>query len=208
MERLSAERVRTEILKLLKAPAPVTTLRWMREDGILARVLPEADDSARLERLVEMERSLGIADPIRRLGALVARGDDAAAALAGRLRLSNRERSRLAAMFTGEAGVDETSGAAAWQRAFYRHGADATADRALLTAAATQAPVPRGLVAAAAAWQRPVFPLTGEDAMALGLAGAAIGEALRAVEAAWIDENFRPGRAELLERLRRWKPDG
>jgi poly(A) polymerase len=58
-------------------------------------------------------------------------------------------------------------------------------------------------VLAVAAWEPPAFPVAGRDAGALGLpSGPRVGALLRAVEAWWIAEDFRPGRAECLARLR------
>jgi tRNA nucleotidyltransferase/poly(A) polymerase len=48
------------------------------------------------------------------------------------------------------------------------------------------------------------LPVDGGDAKALGLAeGQAVGEALRTVEAWWIEQDFAPDRAQALERLAR-----
>ena len=42
----------------------------------------------------------------------------------------------------------------------------------------------------------------GDDAMAAGLSGPEVGQALRAAEAAWIDSDFTMGRTELLALLK------
>ncbi|MGB8602679.1 MAG: hypothetical protein WCD42_10855, partial [Rhizomicrobium sp.] len=50
----------------------------------------------------------------------------------------------------------------------------------------------------------PDFPLSGRDALAAGLpAGPAIGQALREVEAWWMEHDFLPGPQELLGELNR-----
>ncbi|MGE4220379.1 MAG: CCA tRNA nucleotidyltransferase, partial [Alphaproteobacteria bacterium] len=74
---LSAERVAAELMKLLAAPDPVPVLRLMRAEGVLARVLDEARDLARLARMVRIDAA---ADPLRRLAALLP--SDPAGALA------------------------------------------------------------------------------------------------------------------------------
>jgi len=43
LDRLSAERVWSELKKLLCAPDPARALLWMRQAGVLSRVLPESD---------------------------------------------------------------------------------------------------------------------------------------------------------------------
>ena len=70
------------------------------------------------------------------------------------------------------------------------------ADHALLSGADV-----RDHLAAIRLWQRPDFPVGGEDALAAGLEGKAVGEALRALEEWWMGEDFQPDRDALLQRL-------
>ncbi|WP_395670677.1 CCA tRNA nucleotidyltransferase [Phenylobacterium sp.] len=176
---LAAERVQAELLKLLAAPDPRAALRLMAESGVLAVVAPEATDLERLDRLVA---EAGPADPLLRLAALVSGGPDAGLAFARRLRLSNAARDRLAAALgplpdDGRAGI-------------YRLGAVAFADRARLAFAGPE------VVALAEQWTAPTFPLGGDDAIQAGLPrGPQVGEALRAVEAWWIEQGFPPREA-------------
>src|SRR3954447_12514983 len=92
LPKLSAERVASELLRLLAVPNPVPALGMMAEDGVLAAILPEAQRLDRLERLVGLEPEC---DPLRRLAALVETDAAGAEAVAERLRLSNAERDRL-----------------------------------------------------------------------------------------------------------------
>ena len=48
------------------------------------------------------------------------------------------------------------------------------------------------------AWDKPHFPLKGEDALKLGLKGRAVGQALRMVEDQWIESDFTFTRDVLL----------
>jgi tRNA nucleotidyltransferase/poly(A) polymerase len=49
----------------------------------------------------------------------------------------------------------------------------------------------------------PAFPLDGNDVMALGIEeGPEIGVALREVETWWVEQDFTPDRAALLQRLK------
>jgi poly(A) polymerase len=88
--------------------------------------------------------------------------------------------------------------------AIYAYGPEAVADRAVLEAAQTERT--DDLAARLATidnWKRPVFPVGGDDALAAGLTGPEIGQALRAAEAAWIDSDFSVGREGLLGLLKR-----
>jgi poly(A) polymerase len=201
LRRLSAERVSKELLKLLGAPDPRLSLGLMAETGVLAHVLPETSSLRRLERLVKLEAALGRSpDPLLRLAALLPPGSEGAHAVGRRLRLSNPETARLAAALGGD---DPPLGGDAASVALYRLGPAAYADQVLLTGAQAGQPAAdlQAGLAMAAAWSRPMFPLRGEDALASGARGPAVGDALRAVERAWVDGGFREGRPELLARL-------
>src|SRR5262252_88932 len=65
---LSGERIAQELVRLLEIPQPTRILQMMRDDGVLAVVLPEACRLDRLQRMIETE---SVPDPLRRLAALV-----------------------------------------------------------------------------------------------------------------------------------------
>ncbi|MEX2647899.1 MAG: CCA tRNA nucleotidyltransferase, partial [Alphaproteobacteria bacterium] len=70
LARLSGERVRNELLKLLAAPDPRPALRLMRAAEVLAVVLPEAGALDRLALLAALDASYP--DPLSRLATLIA----------------------------------------------------------------------------------------------------------------------------------------
>ena len=59
----------------------------------------------------------------------------------------------------------------------------------------------RDLLAAVSVWRRPDFPLTGDDALAVGLAGPEIGQALSRVAKVWVESDFFLEREALLPLL-------
>ena len=92
LDRLSAERVWAELKKLLSAPDPSRALLWMRQAGVLTKVLPESEKWGidAIHGLVAAERDLGwAADAMLRLEAIVPPDAERMQALAGRLKLSN-----------------------------------------------------------------------------------------------------------------------
>lgn len=207
LRNLSAERVRDELLKLLAAPDPLPSLRAMAETGVLEIVLPEAQDLDRLARLTAIERSLSWSDSVRRLGALIVNGLPVldAAALAERLRLSNKERDRLARMALDRSGYRADMDPAAIRAALYRLGKETFCDLALLAWAGDSQADPeawRAVLALAEEWTPPRFPLTGADAIALGVKpGPELGRLLRETEAWWIENDFAPDRPVLRAHL-------
>jgi poly(A) polymerase len=198
---LSAERVASELLRLLAVPNPVPALRIMVEDGVLAAILPEARRLDRLERLIPQEPQ---PDPLRRLAALVETDAVAAEAIAERLRLSNAERERLAGLARPWP-LNPAADARAQRRAVYDLGAERYRDLALLLAAEGKLDERwlAKLLDLTAHWAPPRFPLAGRDVTALGIPpGPPVGQLLIEVRQWWEEADFAPDRAACLDHLR------
>ena len=92
LSRLSPERVRAEILKLLAARNAAEVVSAMHESGVLQLAIPTTADPERLTRLQAIERALGQPpDALARLAALAVDEPSQALSLAQHLRLSNAE---------------------------------------------------------------------------------------------------------------------
>jgi poly(A) polymerase len=206
LKLLSGERVQKELLRLLEAPDPVPALLAMRTSGILAEILPAPAAIERLDTLEGVMRAHGLApDAILLLAALLP-SHEAARDVAAGLKLSNADRDRVLDALGAKLAVDASLSPEAARRVLYRVGARRFKDRLLLNWAEAQAGAKDGpwsaLLALARAWQPPIFPLDGRDAMAAGVAeGPAVGRILAAVEQWWVEQGFAPGRDALLARL-------
>lgn len=200
---LSAERIAAELLRLLGAPNPEPVLRLMAGAGVLAQVLPEATNFERLKGLTKLDAA--DPDPLRRMAAVIAVDAGAAEAMAGRLKLSNGHRRRLIGLAhlppVSPDGKDPVL-----RRALYSVGRQKFQDDVYLRWAEDADGTQPGWLRVLNfpdAWTPPPFPLSGEDALAAGIPqGPAIGEALSEIEAWWIAEDFQPGRADCLKKLR------
>ena len=201
LARLSAERIAAELLRLLEASDPAPVLGLMSDGGVLQRVLPEATNRRRLERL--SLRDVDDADALLRLAAVLDVDSEGAAAVSARLRLSNRDRDRLVRL-AKSAPIRPDAADGALRRRLYRSGREAFRDRALLSWAEEDVGAsgwPR-VLSFSETWSPPAFPLTGDDALALGLRGTAVGDSLRAVEDWWVAQDFAPDRDACRARLR------
>lgn len=206
LTRLSGERVRNELLKLLAAPDPMPALALMRETGVLAVILPEAGGFELLDALAGIDDG----DPLRRLGALLDRDP---ATVAQRLRLSNAKRDRLVRLVPPDPPIEPDMAPATLRRLVYRHGADAVIDAAYLGRARRGAAA-RGFQAAielAQHWARPTFPLKGRDIIAAGVPrGPGVNALMKELESWWESKDFEPDRnaclAELGSRLMATSP--
>src|SRR4029077_10183656 len=88
LARLSAERVRGELLRLLVAPRGPELVRSMLDYGLLPLVLASAPRPTLLRRLADLEAALACQpDAVLRLGAVAVEGAGEAGGLALRLPL-------------------------------------------------------------------------------------------------------------------------
>ena len=211
---LSAERVWTELKKLLSAKDPSRALLWMRQTGVLTAVLPESEkwgiDS--IHSLVETERALGWpVEPLLRLAAIVPPDAERMAKLAERLRFSKAEAAALIAWAEASAPAP-SMGEGEFKKLLYRSGSQGTEwrlrlglasararavedDKALMDAAGFQR-----LLDILSRWERPSFPLRGRDLLEHGFApGEAVGAKLAELEDMWIASDFALTREALLE---------
>ena len=230
---LSGERIQTEMLKLLSAEDPLPALHAMQSAGVLTVLLPEAQDTERLARLVEIERRVGDAEPFRRLAALI---DGAAAAktVAERWCLSADDRARLAALVADKvdpkafavdaspatfhfhippvevthrtAPINPGLDCRGQRRLLYRLGAEFFSEKVLDAWSAEggdeHEAAWRTMLETADRWEAPTLPVQGADVLARGiLEGPEVGHLLTAIEDWWIERDFVPDRAALLEKL-------
>jgi poly(A) polymerase len=195
---LSGERVRKELLRTLEAPGAADALDAMREAGVLDHWLPEHAGTARLRILMAREDT---PDGLRRMAAILPADADAVA-IAKRLRLSTQESLRLQVMLAREPATDIAGGPRAWRAGIYRLGNGLYVDRLLLAIDASGDW--RAALALARAWTAPELPVTGGDALKLGLKpGPKVGALIDAVESWWVDRDFAPDRAACLAELER-----
>jgi poly(A) polymerase len=207
---LSGERVAGEMLRLLLAPDAAGVVALMLRERILEPILPELTDVDRLSALVGIESEAAEPDAIRRLASLIAKDGGAAAAVAERLRLSNRQSERLVAMAARESRVTPTDDASVQRRELYRLGRELYRDLALLSWAdalregrGEDAARYHALVAAAEAWQPVFLPVKGADVLDLGIErGPEVGRLLMELEEWWVNGDFRAGRKECLAKLK------
>jgi tRNA nucleotidyltransferase/poly(A) polymerase len=203
LERLSRERVRMELLKLLVARHPVPALAVMTESGLLGPVLGGVPQLASFSNMIKVEAASGIPkDAVRRLGALGVLVVEDAERLWHRLRLTNVEHGRLQAMGDKWWQVSPARGAQAARALLYRLGPQHFADRVLLAWARSPAgaadPAWRELATLSQRLRPPVFPLRAAYFLARGVPkGPPLGVAMRAAEEAWIAADFPADSAPL-----------
>ncbi|MCB1536589.1 MAG: CCA tRNA nucleotidyltransferase [Rhodoblastus sp.] len=209
LERLSAERVRAEIVKLLAARRGPEIAREAAEAGLLDFFLAGVAGPVRLDRLAAIEQAQQLAaDPVLRLAAFAVLTPEDADRLRDRLRLSNAEHRRLHA---AAGALERLHGSAvpphgtALAELVFSRGADAVLDALLLAhAESTAAPADVAWRTAredANALRELKLPVSGEDLKQRGVTeGRAIGATLKTLQAKWIRAGF-PRDPAIIARL-------
>jgi poly(A) polymerase len=198
LARLSRERVRMELMKLLVAPGAPATLEIMADSGLIEPFVG-VPLATHVRALAAIEAELGVGpDPVMRLGALAVHVPDDADRLAERLRLANAERDRLRSMaerWRAVAAAARSQDEAALRGLVYRLGPETFRDRALFawlrSGAGPSDTAWKDVVTLPARWQAPHSPFKAADFIAQGVAkGPQLGAALSAAEEAWIAADF------------------
>lgn len=171
---LSAERIWSELKKIMQAPAPLAAVEQMQQTGVLEIILP----GAQFKRFALLLAQGAPADPLLRITALT--DED----LAPRLRLS----------------AAEAQAMKEWRKPFTLNPKDADAQlrRALANTKREALIAQSWLYGGGEAWadlrgrleamEVPAFPLQGRDLLALGLkSGTQLGETLVALKAWWCE---------------------
>jgi poly(A) polymerase len=209
LARLSRERVRAELLKLIVAPYAAAVVRTMASAGFVEPIFEAAGYPARLTRVIAIEAARGVTpDAILRLAALSVVIREDAERLRRRLRLSNAEERRLADASSALVelhGLDGAPKLHTLRALAFSHGRQAARDGLELAQAESRAaPDDLGFAEAdrlLAEMAPPKLPVGGADLARRGVEkGPRVGAILRAFEGRWKRAGF-PEEREALERL-------
>lgn len=202
LARLSGERVRVEILKLLVARNAIETITVMDRHEIFQCAFPANLRLAPLEHMRDIDVINDLpADAELRLCVLI----DAHRAPLDRLRLSNEQRDRILAV---PADTSLSPGLRDGERkiVLYQMGADSFRDAVRCRWALSGDAIDNAgwltLLKLPDGWRVPVFPLKGSDLIKRGIEpGPELGDKLRALEDWWMAAGFPDDRNEILSQL-------
>jgi poly(A) polymerase len=209
LARLSRERVRAELMKLIAARRAGDVVESMGECGFLEPILGGLATPGRLSRLIAIEaHRTRESDAVLRLAALSVAIPEDAERLRDRLRLANAEYERIkaaAAALVGLHGISAPPSREDLRALLFDAGREAARDGLALAQAESGAPPRDAAFAAAdrflAETPIPKLPFSGADLVARGVAaGPPVGQTLRAFQALWIRAGF-PEEPATLARL-------
>ena len=194
LKKISAERIRQEMFKLVVAPRSIPTLKKMVGSGVLKIIIPHTDEWRVIGRLPH--------DAVLRLFVLAKKPEN----LKDDLRISNVEAQRIENLIVAPDLTPRLKPQE--QRALLYHlGAQAWVDAIQLAWAKGRAAKTnqkwQDLLDLQKRWPIPKLPINGKDLLQAGVAsGPHMGEVLRDLEDWWVANDFAPTREELLERLK------
>lgn len=209
LARLSRERIRAELIKLLPARRAPEVMGAMSHAGII-EVLLGMGYPARLARLAAFEAARGKKpDAVLRLAAFSVLTVEDADRLRARLRLSNDEHARLVAAAKALAalhGIDRPPPVSHLREMLFLVGGRAAGDALALAFTESRAePDDVDWLEAAKYLDEtpaPVFPIAGADLIARGVSpGRELGATLKALQAKWISAGFPRDPAVVLRLL-------
>lgn len=208
LKSLSAERVWSELKKLLSAKSPERIVHIMLQQDILETLLPEASNAEGLEKLVRLEAREAIKpDPLLRLMSMAARDPLSIMRLTKRLKMSGKEAGRIKAWALDNVVLDPNAPDKEKLAAIYWASKQVVLDRARLRAAGEANPIMSSrwmsLADLAMGWTRPVFPMSGNDLINEGVSpGEGLGRRLKALEKLWVRSGFTADRKRLIAALK------
>jgi len=206
IERLSAERIQHEMLKLLSAPKSYHAIEFMIEHGVFMPTfgvtLANAKILARLEEMTTaFAQNVSVA---AKLLTLVANSE----ALAKRWKLSNELAEGMKILQMLHANISVSLSFPQQKKFIRRYGNDTFTQAVMLVWAEGDEMISKGhpyhaMLVLARQWQAPKFTVSGKDLQALGIEeGKRIGEILRELEEAWEAADYKTSKEELLARVK------
>lgn len=196
LARLSRERIRDELLKIIIAPRAVIALDAMVDTDILSRLLPVKVDRGALQSLVTLEKRQFLRpDPLLRLGILIGSAQ-AVDPVAAKLALSKAQKRRLVALHRVTPILTPELSYRQQRRLLARYGQEILLDRLRKTWSLDETHCSRDYQ-----WQAmmqsfihsriPVFPINGNRLRDAGLtSGPQLGSTLVQLRNWWIDHDF------------------
>ncbi|RCL02906.1 MAG: poly(A) polymerase [Candidatus Tokpelaia sp. JSC161] len=208
LKRISSERIWKEMKKLLSASNPIQSLLQMHKSGVLPMVFPDIKSHwiSSIHALIKAEQALASTpDPLLRLICLIPADSGKIKKLANHLKFSNAEKKRLI-QWADSTPISLNISYPELKNRVYREEKQATLDQLYLSfatiydASKNQEPSIKyvRLRNFILRWTAH-FPLKGVDLIKIGMnPGPQIGEALKKLEAKWIQSNFQENKNSLI----------
>ena len=220
LKKLSGERIRSELFKILCSKLENNIITIMYENGILNFILPYVTSPARLKQLSQIEAHTQktkqiTPDPIRRLSSLIEADASGVAEVTDALKLSKNQQKRLTNIKTNTAAIFWNMPNNKLQRAIFKLGNTTVIDLALHNWANMLILSPQNTEEIENGWlqiisttqeqqsQELLLPIKGQDVLDLGIPPSyEISKLLKQVEVWWLNNSCTPDRKKCLKKLK------
>lgn len=206
LTKLSMERIRDELFKILLTPKAVETVRIMQENNILSYIMPDAkyhDNLDFLIRLVGREDIPG--DSLRRLFVLYNPDAELAENMATRLRLNKKQKQNFISWATHDIPLSDFLALSNLPRLVYLYGKEFCVNKILLQLAFNRQTIGNmhEIINIINTVEFPEFPIKGRDIIEAGVEDPRkIGAMLKELENLWINSGFKLSKEDLLGKCR------
>ncbi len=205
LRQISGERILVELMKMLVAPRGAEAVRAIFDSGLVGAMQLPVPRLARFLTMIALEEEIAQEpNALSRLGALFVDVPEDITRLDKRLRLSKQQKQCLAwfAMLPFEDWFE----AQALREFLYYNGSEAAQMQLVRFLLNRHAELKvsdyQPVFAEIAQWQKPRFPIAGQDLIARGFkSGFALGQVLKTLERRWVKSGFTLSKQALLTDL-------
>ncbi|MBP5399666.1 MAG: CCA tRNA nucleotidyltransferase [Alphaproteobacteria bacterium] len=205
LEKISIERIRDELIKIILTPNAPKVFATMFENDILHNWLGKSEYLSNLQFLINMEEAYGL-EPcyLRRFFVLYFPDKELAENIAVRLHMTKKQKEKMMKLADNSIGVENISEEKLRRKIIYQYGKEICFDKLLIESARKQV-VPENMgqvLKAIENAKEDVFPVSGRDVIKLRqVEGAQVGAILDKLEKMWLDSDFSLSKEELLKQI-------
>lgn len=205
LEKVSIERIRDELIKIILTPNASKTLGIMFKSNLLGNWLADSDYLSNLDFLIRLEESAGVApNSLRRFFVLYFPDRSLAENIAIRMHMSKNQKEKMIKWSNTEIGLENLLEETLRMKTLFRFGKEFCIDKLLIEAARNQI-VPdnlSGIIEEIQKTEIPVFPISGKDILEnKQIEDTQIGAVLDRLKECWIDSNFSLSKDSLLQKI-------
>lgn len=204
LRRISADKIKEELFKILMAPYAVNALKLIFENGILDFLITSPKDIDNLEKLNNLINSLGIEKSvIRRIYTMFEPDSRRAARLADIFRLNKEQREHLIALSKTKLTKKNFKDTVSINKAIYQYGKDICRDKWLcLNLDTTETDSIKNILNTLDSTQTPVFPLKGKDLIDIGANTKFLGLYLDILKKEWFESGCLLSKESLTKKYK------
>ena len=205
LEKISIERIRDELIKIILTPNAPKVFSTMLENDILQNWLGKSAYLDNLQFLIKLEEAYNLQPcHLRRFFVLYFPDKELAENIAVRLHMTKKQREKMIKLADNSIGIENILEEKLRRKIIYQYGKEICFDKLLIEAARKQV-VPENMGQVMEAIENAkddVFPVCGRDVIAARqVQGAQVGAILDKLEKLWVESDFSLSKESLLAQI-------